>query len=115
MRPLYFISSGFQLATPAYDDAGEAHVVLTPIVYFSPDYESNDEEDRSYTMVQPMPQGGWDAIEHPERQAIRRPDGLFIDPRGYCGNEDAVLDLFRNGRPVQRPRYKAAILLDYND
>ena len=68
MRPLYFISSGFHLATPAYDDTGQAHIVLTPIVYFTPLYDTDDEDDPSHTYEQPMPQGGWENIEHPEHQ-----------------------------------------------
>jgi hypothetical protein len=114
MRPLYFISSGFHLATPSYDDAGDAHIVLTPIVYFTPQYDTDDEDDPSYTYEQPMPQGGWDTIEHPEQQLIRRPDGWYITPNGLIGSEAAALERFRNRRPVQRHpcRYQADLLLD---
>ena len=116
MRPLYFTSTGFCLASPSYDDTGEAHIVLTPIVGWVPDYDTEDENDLTHTLVQPMLQGGWDVIEHPEQQVIRRPDGWFIDPQGLIGSEAAVLDRFRNAdhRYVQRRpcRYKAALLLD---
>ena len=118
MRPLYFISSGFHLATPAYDDTGEPHIVLTPIVYFTPQYDTDDEDDLSYTYEQPMPQGGWKTIEHPEQQLIRRPDGWYITPEGLIGSEEAALERFRNRRPVQRLRpcrYQADLLLDYEE
>jgi hypothetical protein len=102
MRPLYFISSGFHLATPAYDDTGEPHIVLTPIVYFIPSpYDTDDEGDLSYTYEQPMPQGGWDTIEHPEQQLIRRPDGWYVTPEGLIGSEAAAIERF--AKPTKRP------------
>ena len=105
---------------PAYDDADEAYLFITPIVGFTPHYDNEDEDDLTHTLVQPMPLGGWDAIEHPEQQVIRRPDGWFIDPQGLIGSEAATLERFRTAdrRYVQhqRPcRYKAALLLDYEE
>lgn len=118
MRPLYFISTGFQLATPAYDDAGEPHIVLTSIVYFTPSYDTEDENDLSHTLVQSMPQGGWAAIEHPECQLVQRPDKLFISPEGLAGNETAAINYFREFREGQHRQrhpvqYNASILADF--
>jgi hypothetical protein len=118
MRVLFFTSSGFSLATPAYDDdTGDVHIVLTPIVGFIPSpYDNDDLDDRTHTFVKPMLQ---DAVEHPEQQVVRRPDGWFIDPQGLIGSEAAVLERFRKAdrRHVQRRpcRYRAALLLDYEE
>jgi hypothetical protein len=42
-RPLYFPVSSFQVATPGFDDAGEVHIVLSPIIALTPVY--NDDEN----------------------------------------------------------------------
>ncbi len=92
MRPLYIISSGFQAATPAYDDKGEVRINLRPVVAFTPLY--NDDATNDFDFVQPIT-SEWDGVEHPD-QLIKRPDAMFVDRYGRVGDEQAALRLFQN-------------------
>lgn len=103
-RPLYFPVSNFQVATPGFDDAGEVHRVLSPIIALTPLY--NDDETDQFDFVQPWV-AGWNGEEHPD-QLIKRPNSMFVDKYGRVGDEQAALRLFQNSDRRIRAQQTAA-------
>jgi hypothetical protein len=116
MRALLIPSSGFYAAAPAYNEAGEVYIALSAVVAFVPIYDSTDDDDPTFTSVQPLVKD-WNGIENP-CQLIKRPDGLYVDRYGKVGNEAAALRLFENANCSVRAqkigtryaRYKANLL-----